>query len=45
MNQITWSMMLVSAENLLRICPKGVMSKNMRRKATCLIKSGERLEI
>ncbi len=27
----TWSMMLVSAENLLRICPRGVMSKNLRR--------------
>lgn len=26
----TWSMMLVSAENLLRICPRGVMSKNLR---------------
>ena len=24
-------MMLVSAENLLRICPKGVMSKNLKR--------------
>lgn len=31
MNQFTWSMMFVSAENLLRICPKGVMSKNLRR--------------
>lgn len=30
-HQFTWSMMLVSAENLLRICPKGVMSKNLWR--------------
>lgn len=28
---LTWSMMFVSAENLLRICPKGVMSKNLER--------------
>lgn len=28
---LTWSMMLVSAENLLRICPRGVISKNLSR--------------
>lgn len=27
----TWSIMLVSAENLLRICPRGVMSKNLTK--------------
>lgn len=28
----TWSMILVSAENLFRICPRGVTSKNLRKK-------------
>lgn len=28
----TWSMILVSAENLFRICPRGVTSKNLRGK-------------
>lgn len=35
----TWSMMLVSAENRFRICPKGVTSKNLwRSQQTCYVK-------
>lgn len=31
---LTWSMMLVSAENRLRISPRGVVSKNLSREQT-----------